>query len=97
LWSFLSLFVTALLLFAAGMKGWQIAAVQNIGGGLFHQPLFNLFIVLFELTFAAWLVTGLFPKQAWVATISLFTLFGLVSFGKALSRAGFARNLSMRR
>ena len=83
----LCLFIAALLFFAALMKTWQLATAQYGGVGLFFDPLFILFVTFFEISFAAWLLTGILTKQTWVATIGLFTLFLLISLSKALSGA----------
>ena len=46
------------------------------------KPLFLFIFILFELLFAAFLITGVFPQQVWIATIALFTLFCFVSLSK---------------
>lgn len=79
--------VIALLLFAAMMKSWQLLTAQFGGVGIFFEPRFILFTVIFEITFAAWLASGILLQQAWVATVGLFTLFSLISCSKALSGA----------
>lgn len=84
-WTVLRLIVAAILLFAAGMKAWQLATVPTLGEGLLHTRWFNICVVEFELAFGIWLIFGLLPRLTWLATVGLFTVFGGVSLYKALS------------
>ena len=89
-WTVLRLIVAAILLFAAGMKAWQLATQPyltgaTLGEGLFHARWFNICVVEFELAFGIWLIFGLLPRLTWLATVGLFTVFGGVSLYKALS------------
>ena len=77
--------IAVLLLFAAGMKTWQLATVPVLGEGLLHARWFNILVVEFELFWAIWLLWGLLPKQTRWATLGLFSTFATVSLYKALS------------
>ncbi|MDO5554286.1 MAG: DoxX family protein [Planctomycetia bacterium] len=77
--------IAVLLLFAAGMKAWQLATVPSLGEGLLHARWFNIVVVEFEIVFACWLLMGLLPKLTRWATIALFTTFAGVSLYKAVS------------
>ncbi|MDO5554492.1 MAG: hypothetical protein Q4G68_12100 [Planctomycetia bacterium] len=77
--------IAVLLLFAAGMKAWQLATVPLLGEGLLHARWFNIAVVEFEIAFACWLLMGLLPKLTRWATIALFTTFAGVSLYKAVS------------
>ena len=49
------------------------------------NPLFLFLFILFELFFAACLISGIFPRQIWMATIILFAFFCFISLIKALA------------
>jgi uncharacterized membrane protein YphA (DoxX/SURF4 family) len=84
-WSVLR-FVLATVLFAAALlKAYQLATVPTLSEGLLHSRWLNIFVVEFELLFGIWLLLDLLPKWTWLATATLFLLFALVSFYKALS------------
>ena len=83
-WNTLRLIVAAILLFAAGMKAWQLATIPTIGEGLLHARWFNIAVVEFELAFSIWLISGILPRLTRLATIGLFTTFAGVSLYKAL-------------
>ncbi|GHT45338.1 hypothetical protein FACS189454_04650 [Planctomycetales bacterium] len=78
-------FVAAVLLFAAGLKAYQLATVPSLGEGILHARWFNILVVEFEIFFAFWLISGLLPKLTWLASIALFSMFTLVSLFKAIS------------
>ncbi|GHT41904.1 hypothetical protein FACS189443_4280 [Planctomycetales bacterium] len=78
-------FVAAVLLLAAGLKAYQLATVPFLGEGILHARWFNILIVNFELFFGIWLVYGLLPQWTNRAATSLFCLFAVVSFYKAIS------------
>ena len=75
----ISLFAGLLLLFAAGMKAWQLATVPDLGEGVFHARWFNFLVVEFEIVLGLWLLFGFLPKQTRRLTIILFTGFAGVS------------------
>lgn len=52
---------------------------------ILKNPLFLFLFILFELFFAACLITGIFPRQIWMATMILFAFFCFISLTKALA------------
>jgi len=74
-----------LLLAAAGLKAHQLATEPVVGSSLLDSRWFLIAVVEFELLFAFWLLSGLFPVLTWRATVGLFALFALVSLHKSVS------------
>ena len=84
LWAILRLTLGVILLTAAILKTHQLATVPSLGEGLLQARWFNILVVEFELLFGIWLIVGLLPKLTWLATLSCFSVFTLVSLYKAV-------------
>ena len=65
----------SLLLLAAGLKGYQLATEPIFETGLLDSRWFLIAVVEFELFFGLWLLSGVFPKPAWVAAVACFAAF----------------------
>jgi len=76
-----------LLLAAAAAKAAQLALEPAAGGSLFVSPWVRFVTVQGELALSAWLVSGIRPRAAWWAALSLFGCFTLVSAARVASRA----------
>jgi len=76
-----------LLLTAAVLKGWQLLTEPMANKDIWTNRAFLIFTVEFEIALGIWLLSGLFKKAAWLATISCFTLFCFVTLYKSLSGA----------
>ncbi len=77
-----------LLLTAAILKGRQLLTEPVAGNDIWsYRPLLIL-TVEFELGLGIWLVSGLFRKAAWLASLICFSFFSAITFYKAIS--GFA-------
>jgi len=72
--------LAALLLLAAVLKSEQLWASSPQP---FASPTFAL--IVFEFTFAAWLLTGWLPRFTWWLALACFTTFGLVAGARMLS------------
>ena len=76
-----------LLLIAAILKGWQLLTVPNVKNDLWSHRLFFILAVEVELSLGIWLLSGVFKKAAWIATVSCFSLFSIITLYKGLSGA----------
>ena len=75
------------LLTAAGLKGYQLAAEPVVGERLLDSRWFLIGVVEFELFFGLWLLVGIYPKVTWLAALLCFAGFAGISLVKALSGA----------
>ncbi len=76
-----------LLLTGAALKGWQLLTEPMANNDIWTNRTFLIFTVEFEIALGIWLLSGLFKKAAWLATISCFTLFSFITLYKGLSGA----------
>ena len=58
-----------LLLTAAVLKGWQLLTEPVANDSIWTNRNFLILTVEFELALAIWLLSGLFKKAAWLATL----------------------------
>lgn len=77
--------VGAILLTAAGLKGYQLATEPTLGTSLLESRWFLIGVVEFEVLFGFWLLANIWPKPTWAAAIACFSVFACVSLYKALS------------
>ncbi len=75
------------LLTAAVLKGWQLLTEPVANNDIWSYRPFLILTVEFELALAIWLLSGLLKKAAWLAAISCFTLFSLVTLYKGITGA----------
>jgi hypothetical protein len=68
-----------LLLAAAGLKlyGLSVSAIPRVGW--FSQPWVQLAVVEWELILGLWLLSGSYPRGAWLAALGTFAAFAAVS------------------
>jgi hypothetical protein len=76
-----------LLLTAVILKGWQLLTEPLANKDIWSYRPLLIFTVEFELALAIWLLSGLFKKAAWLASVAVFSLFSLITLYKALSGA----------
>ena len=76
-----------LLLTAAILKGWQLLTEPLANKDIWSYRPLLIFTVEFELALALWLLSGLFKKAAWLASLAVFSLFSLITLYKGLSGA----------
>jgi len=76
-----------LLLVAAVLKGWQLLSEPIVDESIWTSRPFLILQVEFELALAIWLFSGLFKKAAWLAAISCFGVFSLVTLYKGITGA----------
>ena len=74
-----------LLLTAGILKGYQLATEPTANTDLFTNKTFLMCLVEAELLFGIWLLSGLVPHVTRMVSIGTFTLFAVVSFGRAIS------------
>lgn len=77
-----------LLLTAAILKGWQLMNEPVANNNIWSNRWFLIMTVEFELALGIWLVSGLFKKAAWLASIGCFSFFSMVTLYKGIT--GFA-------
>jgi len=77
----------ALLIIAGALKGWQLLTEPVANNSIWTWRPFMVLQVDFELALGIWLLSGLFKKAAWLATISCFSLFSAITLYKGLSGA----------
>jgi hypothetical protein len=78
--------VLGLLLFAAaGLKAYGLAPESMGEHTVLSSPRLHIATVEVEILMGIWLVSGLAPRVAWLATLALFSAFGAVSFYLALA------------
>jgi uncharacterized membrane protein YphA (DoxX/SURF4 family) len=76
-WPVARLALAGLLITAAWAKGSDLATDWTWGNRIWQSRPFLIGLVLGELTFALWLLVGLFPRWSWVSAIGLFMTFAL--------------------
>ena len=81
-WENVRFVIAAVLLFAAGMKAWELATRPNLVLDIFHARWFNALQCQFELFFGLWLLFGFFKKITRLAVVALFVMFVAVSIYK---------------
>ncbi len=74
-----------LLLTAAVLKGWQLMNEPLANNSIWSSRWFHIMEVEFELAMGIWLVSGLFKKAAWLATLGLFSMFSIITLYKAIT------------
>ncbi len=79
------LVVAAVLLLAAGLKGYQLSTEPVLGTGLLDSRWFLIGVVEFELFFGFWLLANLLPSVSWAAALACFGIFAGTSLYKAMS------------
>ena len=79
--------LAAILLTAAALKGHQLATEPVAGKDIFSYRWPLMAQVEFEIVLGAWLLSGLFRRLAWAATLACFVFFCGVTLYKALSGA----------
>jgi uncharacterized membrane protein YphA (DoxX/SURF4 family) len=86
-WVIVRFLVAVVLLIAAFMKAHELATSLSFNKGLFYARWFNIAVVEFELFFGIWLLTGLMARFTWIAAITCFSMFTIVSASRFF--AGF--------
>lgn len=76
-----------LLLAAAVLKGHELLTVPVAGKDLWSWRPFLIFQVEFELAMGIWLLSGVFKRLAWLASLFCFGLFCCVTLYKGLTGA----------
>lgn len=76
-----------LLLTAAVLKGWQLLTEPVANVDIWTNRTFLILTVEFEIALSVWLLSGTFKKATWLAALSCFSLFSLITFYKGLSGA----------
>lgn len=76
-----------LLLTSAVLKGWQLLTEPMVSNDIWTSRGFLILTVELEIALGIWLLSGLFKKVAWLATISCFSLFSFITLYKGLSGA----------
>ncbi|MCK5600272.1 hypothetical protein KAR91_00195 [Candidatus Pacearchaeota archaeon] len=78
------------LLFLAGavLKGHQLLTEPMANVDIWSNRYFFIFTVEFELALAIWLLSGMFKKIAWIATVACFSLFCCITLYKGLAGYG---------
>lgn len=77
--------IACLLMFAAGMKAWQLATTVSLGEGLLRARWFNVVVIEFELAFTTLLIFSGWHKLTRYGTIITFSVFACVSLFEAFS------------
>ncbi len=75
------------LLTAAVLKGWQLLTEPVANNDIWSYRPFLILTVEFELALAIWLLSGLFKKAAWLATLLCFSAFSAITLYKGISGA----------
>ncbi len=76
-----------LLLTAAVLKGWQLLTEPVANNDIWSYRPFLILTVEFELALAIWLLSGLFKKAAWLATLLCFSVFSAITLYKGITGA----------
>lgn len=76
-----------LLLTGAILKGWQLLTEPVANSDIWSYRPFLILTVEFELVLAIWLLSGLFKKAAWLASLLCFSLFSTITFYKGVTGA----------
>src|SRR5260370_32568254 len=77
----------AVLLSAAALKAWSLRDGENPLLAPWNSRALPILLVLLELAWGLWLLTGLFARWTRLATLALFALFFEVSLYQVLSAA----------
>lgn len=75
------------LLTAAVLKGWQLLTEPIANNDIWSYRPFLVLTVEFELALAIWLLSGLFKKAAWMATLLCFSAFSAITLYKGITGA----------
>ncbi len=75
------------LLTAAVLKGWQLLTEPVANNDIWSYRPFLILTVEFELALAIWLLSGLFKKAAWLATLLCFSVFSAITLYKGFTGA----------
>ena len=75
------------LLTAAVLKGWQLLTEPVANNDIWSYRPFLILTVEFELALGIWLLSGLFKKAAWMATLLCFSVFSAITLYKAITGA----------
>lgn len=73
-----------ILLFAAILKGHDIATEASTSSGVLWPRWFSIVLVLTEIIMGVWLLAGVFRARCRLGAIILFAIFTVVSLGEAL-------------
>ena len=76
-----------LLLTGAVLKGWQLLTEPVANSDIWSYRPFLILTVEFELALAIWLLSGLFKKAAWLASLLCFSLFSMITLYKGITGA----------
>ena len=76
-----------ILLIATTLKGHQLLVEPVANNSLWTSRPILILQVECELALGIWLVSGLFPKAAWLVALGCFGLFSLITFLKGLTAA----------
>ena len=79
--------IAVLLLFAAGMKAWQLATTPILPASgffaFFEQRWVQIVIVEFEILWCVLLLNNFWPRFLWTGSLALFTGFTVFSILRA--------------
>lgn len=75
----------SVLLIAAALKSYPLAADGELRAGLLHSPWLVMAVIQLELLLALGLLLNFWPKGTWAATLACFGLFAAVSAFRAVS------------
>ena len=75
------------LLIAAVLKGWQLLTEPVANNDIWSYRPFLILTVEFELALGIWLLSGLFKKAAWLATLLCFSVFSAITLYKGITGA----------
>ena len=76
-----------LLLVGAALKGHQLLTEPMANTDIWSNRYFLIFVVEFELALGIWLLSGLFKKIAWIATVACFSIFCCITLYKGVTGA----------
>lgn len=74
-----------LLLTASVLKGWQLMNEPLANNSIWSSRWFHIMEVEFELAMGVWLVSGLFKKAAWLASLGIFSMFSIITLFKGIT------------
>jgi len=75
------------LLTAAVLKGWLLLTEPVANNDIWSYRPFLILTVEFELALGIWLLSGLFKKAAWLATLLCFSVFSAITLYKGITGA----------
>jgi thiol-disulfide isomerase/thioredoxin len=76
-----------ILLIAAVLKGWQLITEPVANNSIWTYRPFLILTVEFELALAIWLLSSLFKKAAWLASLLCFSVFSVITLYKGITGA----------